>query len=49
VARRITDNASNAVPNKFNQFGTLSETLDTMGITVSSGWQAIVSHRSVET
>jgi enolase len=49
VARRITDNASNAVLNKLNQFGTLSETLDTMGITVSSGWQAIVSHRSVET
>jgi hypothetical protein len=32
VARGIADNASNAVLIKLNQFGTLSETLDTMGM-----------------
>ena len=37
------DNALNAV------LGTLSETLDTMGMTVSNGWKAIVPHRSDET
>jgi enolase len=49
VARGIADNASNAVLIKLNPFGTLSETLDTMGMTVSNGWKAIVSHRSGET
>jgi len=45
----ILDNASNAVLAKLNQIGTLSETLDTIRMTVSNGWKAIVSHRSVET
>jgi enolase len=49
VARGIADNASNAVLAKLNQFGTLSETLDKMGMTVSNGWKAIVSQRSGET
>jgi enolase len=31
------------------QFGTLPETLDRTGTTVSNGWKAIVSHRSGET
>ena len=49
MARGIADNASNAALIKLNPFGTLSETLDTMGMTISNGWKAIVSHRSGET
>lgn len=49
VARGITEKAANAVLIKLNQIGTLSETLDTIGMTVGNGWKAIVSHRSGET
>jgi enolase len=49
VARGIAENASNAVLIKLNQIGTLSETLDTIAMTIGNGWKAIVSHRSGET
>jgi enolase len=49
VAQGITEKASNAVLIKLNQIGTLSETLDTVAMTIGNGWKAIVSHRSGET
>lgn len=49
VARGIAEQAANAVLIKLNQIGTLSETLDTIGMTIANGWKAIVSHRSGET
>jgi len=39
----------NAVLIKLNQIGTVSETLDAIKMSVDSGRQAIVSHRSGET
>lgn len=40
---------SNSVLIKFNQIGTLTETLDAIEMAKSNGWTAIVSHRSGET
>jgi enolase len=49
VARGIADNTSNAVLIRLDQGGTLSERLDTIGMTVSNSWKVIVCHRSGET
>ncbi|MDF2952739.1 MAG: eno [Anaerocolumna sp.] len=40
---------SNSVLIKFNQIGTLTETLDAIEMAKNNGWTAIVSHRSGET
>ncbi|BCJ95620.1 enolase [Anaerocolumna cellulosilytica] len=40
---------SNSVLIKFNQIGTLTETLEAIEMAKNSGWTAIVSHRSGET
>lgn len=51
--RRLTDGlrlkAGNAILIKVNQIGTLTETLDAVGLAMRNGWSAIVSHRSGET
>ena len=49
IKRGIEKKVSNSVLIKLNQIGTLSETLDAIGMTKSNAWTAIVSHRSGET
>ncbi len=41
--------AANAILIKVNQIGTLSETLDTMGLATRSSFGCVMSHRSGET
>jgi enolase len=41
--------AANSILVKVNQIGTLTETLDTMALASSSGYTAMMSHRSGET
>jgi len=45
----IIRNVSNSVLIKFNQIGTLTETLDAIEMAKNNRWTAIVSHRSGET
>ncbi len=45
----IARGAANAVLVKVNQIGTLSETLDTVTLALTSGYRAMISHRSGET
>jgi enolase len=45
----IADGIANAILIKVNQIGTLSETLETIGMAHSANYAAIVSHRSGET
>jgi enolase len=45
----IADGIANAILIKVNQIGTLSETLETIGMAHSAHYAAIVSHRSGET
>ncbi|OAG28194.1 phosphopyruvate hydratase [Thermodesulfatator autotrophicus] len=49
LARGITENVANAILIKLNQIGTVSETLDAIRLAQTSGWRAMVSHRSGET
>jgi enolase len=49
VRRGIEGAVANAVLIKLNQVGTLSETLDTIALAQSSGYRAVISHRSGET
>ena len=49
IQRGINENALNAVLIKLNQIGTVSETLDAIKMSVDSGRQTVVSHRSGET
>ena len=49
IRRGIEEHAANAVLIKLNQIGTLTETLDTIGLARSSGYGAVISHRSGET
>jgi len=49
VRRGLEENAANSVLVKVNQIGTLSETLDTVRLAMTSGWTAVMSHRSGET
>ncbi len=49
LKRGIRENAANAVLIKPNQIGTLTETLDTVRVAQSSGYTAILSHRSGDT
>lgn len=45
----IKDNIANAILIKFNQIGTLTETLDAIEMAKNAGYKTIISHRSGET
>ena len=47
--RGIEQGIANAILIKVNQIGTLSETLDAMGMARNAGYTSVVSHRSGET
>jgi len=49
VRRGLEEACANSVLVKVNQIGTLSETLDTVRLAMTSGWTAVMSHRSGET
>ncbi len=49
IAKGIELKASNAVLIKFNQIGTLTETLEAIKMAKKAGWTAVISHRSGET
>ncbi len=49
VRRGVDDGVANAVLVKVNQIGTLTETLETVGLATRSGYASVMSHRSGET
>jgi enolase len=49
LRRGIDEGVGNAILVKVNQIGTLSETLDAIELARSSGYAAVISHRSGET
>jgi enolase len=49
LSRGIGDGIANSILIKVNQIGTLTETLDTVGLATSSGYTAVMSHRSGDT
>jgi enolase len=49
LARGIADGVANAILVKVNQIGTLTETLDTVGLATRSAYRSVLSHRSGET
>ena len=49
LRRGIDQGAANAILIKVNQIGTLTETLDAIELARSSGYAAVISHRSGET
>ena len=49
LAMGIESKAANAILVKFNQVGTITETLETMELANSHGFNSVVSHRSGET
>jgi enolase len=49
LRRGIDEGVANAILVKVNQIGTLTETLDTIGLARSSRYAAVISHRSGET
>lgn len=49
LRRGIREKVANAILVKFNQIGTLSETLGTVQLALRHGYDAIISHRSGET
>jgi enolase 1/2/3 len=49
LARGIREHVANAILVKLNQIGTLSETLDAIGLAARSGYATVISHRSGET
>ncbi len=49
IARGIKENMANAVLVKFNQIGSLSETLAAINLAKSANYNNIISHRSGET
>ena len=49
LARGIAEKAANALLVKVNQIGTLTETLDAVGMATRSGYTSMMSHRSGET
>lgn len=49
LQKGISCNVGNAILIKFNQIGTLSETLDAIQLAKSAGYGVIISHRSGET
>ena len=49
LSRGISQGVANSILIKVNQIGTLTETLDTVELATSSGYTAVMSHRSGET
>jgi len=49
IKEGIKQNISNSVLIKFNQIGSLTETLDAIEMAKNNRWTAVVSHRSGET
>lgn len=49
LQRGIDANTANSLLVKFNQIGTLTETLDAVSLAQRSGYTAVISHRSGET
>ena len=49
IQRGIQSRSSNSVLIKLNQIGTLTETLQAIGMTRDAGWSTVISHRSGET
>lgn len=49
LAKGIKEGCGNAILIKVNQIGTLTETLDAIGMAHRAGWNAVISHRSGET
>lgn len=49
VERGIAEKSANAVLIKLNQIGTVTETLETIGLCRKAGWGYVISHRSGET
>ena len=49
LARGIQRGVANSILVKVNQIGTLTETLDTVGLATRSGYTSVMSHRSGET
>ena len=49
VRKAIDEHACNALLVKFNQIGTLTETIQAVELCQRSGWRAVTSHRSGET
>jgi enolase len=49
LKRGIAEKAGNSILIKVNQIGSLSETLDAIGMARSAGFNSIISHRSGET
>ena len=49
LKKGISDEIANSVLIKYNQIGTISETLETISIALNNNYQNIISHRSGET
>ncbi|OUS15125.1 phosphopyruvate hydratase [Gammaproteobacteria bacterium 50_400_T64] len=49
LQRGIDENIANSILIKFNQIGTLSETLDAIQMAKDAGYSVVISHRSGET
>ena len=49
LGRGIEQGVANAILIKFNQIGTLSETLDAIAMAKRAGYNVVISHRSGET
>jgi len=49
LRRGIAEGAANALLVKLNQIGTVSETLDAIGVARDAGYATVISHRSGET
>jgi enolase len=49
LARGLEEGIANSILIKVNQIGTLTETLDTVGMAQAAGYTAVISHRSGET
>jgi enolase len=49
LQRGITEGVANAVLVKVNQIGTLTETLDTVGLATANAYGSVMSHRSGDT
>jgi enolase len=49
IRRGVAEKASNSVLIKLNQIGTVTETVEAIGLCREAGWRFMVSHRSGET
>ena len=49
LKRGIVEHIANSILIKFNQIGSLTETLDAISMAKSAGYTAVISHRSGET